>query len=655
MAANQAQPAAANPINATPVTAEDILRKQSLHFDPFKPDEESFECYISRLENYFELKGLTSTTPDADKAKVRLLIHCIGSKYFQLLTDLCSPDTPTTKSYADLVKLLKDNIVPPLNELSEQHKFFSAVQEQGTTLAQYVAHLKKLAKSTNFTSHCKDDACSKNFLDTMIRAQFIRGLQDSHIREAILIQGAQPLDKVLQTAYSIETSRTQNRDYNNMQSTDAVHQVNRSRGRKSTRGRSRSRSRPQGSRSQYRSKNRKQEFLKKLGLEGLCLHCGKDNHRSKECKSVDKLSCDGCHKKGHIAKVCITTLTAKSQRREDSNTGDAQTKFIAEANAIDDDIESYSFSTKVIDVFVNRTQSDDKIYATVGLNGVSQKMECDSGSRFALLNVNDYHKLNIKAPIQESSYTFRSYTGHLFKPVGFVKLQVTFEGLTRELFLYLVDMDQQPILGREWMRAFNIDLRKLDNVKKISESISEAELSTLRQEVFTKYADVFQKKIGLVPNYTCTLKLKDEAKPVFMKPRTIPYALRPKVEKELESLEQQGIIEKVDHSEWGTPIVVVPHGDGVRICADFKPTVNPQLAKATYPVARIDDIFIEMKGGVYFCKVDIHKAYLHLAVDPESAKIQAISTHKGTYLVKRLFFGIKTAPNEFHKFIDQVI
>lgn len=42
MAANQAQPEAANPINATPVTAEDILRKQSLHFDPFKPDEESF-------------------------------------------------------------------------------------------------------------------------------------------------------------------------------------------------------------------------------------------------------------------------------------------------------------------------------------------------------------------------------------------------------------------------------------------------------------------------------------------------------------------------------------------------------------------------------------------------------------------------------------
>ena len=47
--------------------------------------------------------------------------------------------------------------------------------------------------------------------------------------------------------------------------------------------------------------------------------------------------------------------------------------------------------------------------------------------------------------------------------------------------------------------------------------------------------------------------------------------------------------------------------------------------------------------------------YLHVPVDDESARIQTISTHRGTYLAKRLFFGIKTAPNEFHKVIDQIV
>lgn len=42
--------------------------------------------------------------------------------------------------------------------------------------------------------------------------------------------------------------------------------------------------------------------------------------------------------------------------------------------------------------------------------------------------------------------------------------------------------------------------------------------------------------------------------------------------------------------------------------------------------------------------LDINKAYLHLAVNPKSAKIQAITTYKDTYIAKRLFFGIKTAP-----------
>nr|XP_042905471.1 uncharacterized protein K02A2.6-like [Parasteatoda tepidariorum] len=176
------------------------------------------------------------------------------------------------------------------------------------------------------------------------------------------------------------------------------------------------------------------------------------------------------------------------------------------------------------------------------------------------------------------------------------------------------------------------------------------------KKIIDSFSDVFEPKIGCIPDYTCTLKLIPDAKPIFIKPRTVPYALKSKVEQELDKLEAEGVIEKIDVSEWGTPLVVVPKHDGtIRICADFKVTINSQLQNARHPIPRIEDIFNKLRDGKYFCTLDIHKAYLHLKVDEESAKYQTLSTHRGTYLAKRLFFGIKTAPNEFHKFIDQFV
>ena len=54
------------------------------------------------------------------------------------------------------------------------------------------------------------------------------------------------------------------------------------------------------------------------------------------------------------------------------------------------------------------------------------------------------------------------------------------------------------------------------------------------------------------------------------KVRTVPYALRPKVEQGLERLQQAGVIEPVQFSEWAAPIVPVMKKDGsVWICGDY--------------------------------------------------------------------------------------
>lgn len=77
-----------------------------------------------------------------------------------------------------------------------------------------------------------------------------------------------------------------------------------------------------------------------------------------------------------------------------------------------------------------------------------------------------------------------------------------------------------------------------------------------------KYKDVFASDLGTIQHFQAHLKVKEGAKPVFHQPRPVPFAIKGAIEKELDRLEEEGIVEKVSRSEWATPIVPVPKGDG---------------------------------------------------------------------------------------------
>ncbi|GFY13233.1 retrovirus-related Pol polyprotein from transposon 412 [Trichonephila clavipes] len=67
---------------------------------------------------------------------------------------------------------------------------------------------------------------------------------------------------------------------------------------------------------------------------------------------------------------------------------------------------------------------------------------------------------------------------------------------------------------------------------------------------------------GEINNSEAKLKLRHGVKPIFCRVRTVPFALKGRVENEIDRLEKEGIIEKVDSSEWATPVVPVVKSDG---------------------------------------------------------------------------------------------
>ncbi|GFT78351.1 uncharacterized protein K02A2.6 [Trichonephila clavipes] len=165
--------------------------------------------------------------------------------------------------------------------------------------------------------------------------------------------------------------------------------------------------------------------------------------------------------------------------------------------------------------------------------------------------------------------------------------------------------------------------------------------------------DIFDDKLGEINNYEAKLKLRHGVKPIFCRVRTVPFALKGRVENEIDRLEKEGIIEKVDSSEWATPVVPVVKSDGsIRLCADYSVTLNPNLIVPQHPLPRLDEIFGSLNGGKQFTKLDFKHAYLQMKVHPDSQKLMTINTHKGLYICKRLMYGLNGAPAIWQRYVD---
>jgi hypothetical protein len=136
----------------------------------------------------------------------------------------------------------------------------------------------------------------------------------------------------------------------------------------------------------------------------------------------------------------------------------------------------------------------------------------------------------------------------------------------------------------------------------------------------------------------------------------VPYVLQGKIEKELERMQRENIIEAVKFSEWATPIVPVLKPDGtVRICGDYKITVNRESKVEQYPIPRLEDLLVKLGGGKLYSKLDMSHAYNQLLLSEESQNILTLNTHKGLFRVKRLPYGVSSAPAIFQRTVESLV
>jgi len=137
------------------------------------------------------------------------------------------------------------------------------------------------------------------------------------------------------------------------------------------------------------------------------------------------------------------------------------------------------------------------------------------------------------------------------------------------------------------------------------------------QEVLEKHSSLLCIELGCLQGMEVNLNVDSNATPKFFKARSVPLALK-RVEIELGKLESMGVISPVQFSHWAAPIVHVLKQNGtVRLCGDFKVTVNQACPTDSYP-PQVDELLANLSGGKYLSKLDMSLAYLQLPLDNES-------------------------------------
>ncbi|XP_024921034.1 uncharacterized protein K02A2.6-like [Cynoglossus semilaevis] len=555
--------------------------------------DEDWTEYEERLGHFFDANGITE-----EARKRSILLSVCGAKTYKLIRNLATPQKPGEIPYANLVKLVRDHHNPKPSVIVQRFKFHSHFRKAGKSVANFVAELRQLS------AHCEFGAV----LDDMLRDRLVCGINDDAIQRRLLSETSPILTfkKALEISQGMEMAASNARDIQKGQ-TGAPVAV------------------------QYVKKDGP-----KYGRPVECFRCG-GAHYANECKFKDAV-CHGCKKKGHLEKKCRGAKNKNNPEKVKAKQNQAATHYVEEEN------EEALCS---IDMFAVETEEVPPMpyYATVTVQGKEIKFEIDSGATVSVISEETYRRTwrTKPPPLIPSKLKLRTYTGQPIPHLGVLKVSIAVSDQRAEGRLVVAQGSGPSLLGRDWLRKIKINWHEVKYMR-------------TTEDILQQYSEVFRDELGTCKGMTVKLHIDPNATPRFYKPRVVPYAMKQKVEEELERLQALGVIEPVQFSRWAAPIVPVMKPDKtVRICGDYKLTVNQVSKLEEYPLPRVDDLFATLAGGKSFTKLDMSHAYQQLLLDEESKEFVTINTHKGLFKYNRLVFGVASSPAIFQRTMDSLL
>ncbi|UYV64475.1 K02A2.6-like [Cordylochernes scorpioides] len=560
-------------------------------FKEYNEETETFETFYERLEQFLILEEA------GDEKKKAYLLTLMGSKTYGVLKNLCSPILPKDKTFDNLIDILKRHFSPKRSIVVERFIFFKRMQLKEESISDYLVEIKRLASSCNFG----------NFLEDSLRDKMVCGLYNAKIQNRILSEGDISLAKVIEIALSMEAAEKNTKLFHLEQGEDCV------------------------------DKLRMERKVESNFQNGKCKHCGKQH---KELCRFKEAICFKCNKKGHIASICWSSR--RNLRQHQNQPGNI--------HQIGDQEEEDEYVQKIISVTIpeykiNFASSDPPYLMELKVEGNFIKFEMDTGSGLTLISEKDFKNSLQHLKLEKASIIVRTYDGTVVPILGKINVKVECQDITYKLRALVVKGEKRALMGREWINRLKLGCFA---VKHMPVEITIEEILKENQALFVETTEP-------IKGFTFSVNMCD-VNPIFHKARPVPFAIRPAVTEALDKMVAKGYLCEVASSKWATPVVVVPKKNKeIRICCDFKVTLNKYLDTAAYPLPTQQDLFSTLAKGKYFSKLDLRNAYLQLEVDPGTRPLLTINTHKGLFRFKRMPFGLANAPSYFQSVMDRVL
>lgn len=576
----------------------------------FNPDEEDWESYVERVDLYIVANGITN----AEKKRAVLLTVC-GAKTYHIIRDLVAPSKPTDLTYDEIVARVNEHYNPKPVVTVERFKFHSRSRQAGESIATFVAALRHLA------IHCEFGET----LNDMLRDRLICGVNDIQIQRRLLSESKADFARVLEVAQSIETADKDTQQLQERQATalteTTVHAV-------------RDSHKPQGGETKPSCVN--------------CYRCG-GQHLARSCR-FKTAQCYYCGKRGHISRACRMRQASKKKgtwqpqrphQRADTNTVEETTSTMNQITISEEGVYT---------MFKNFSKEESQpLYATVIVNQAPIRMEIDTGAALSVISETTYQHTweRSQAPqLQGTRIKLRTYTGQEIPVKGELHVMVEHGSERKELVLIVTRGQGPSLLGRNWLETLKLNWKEVYYIHQPSPL----------DKILQAHEAVFRNELGTIQGVAAKIEVDPQVRPQFFRPRPVPFSLRQKVEKELERLEREGIIQRRNFSDWAAPIVPVLKTDGtVRVCGDYRVTVNKAMKADSHPIPRIEDLFAAMSGGTSFSKLDLSHAYLQLQLEESARDYLVINTHKGLFEYTRMPFGVASAPCIFQRTMDNLL
>ncbi|UYV72607.1 K02A2.6-like, partial [Cordylochernes scorpioides] len=332
-----------------------------------------------------------------------------------------------------------------------------------------------------------------------------------------------------------------------------------------------------------------------------CRNCGR-SHKINQCPAYQK-RCNKCKKLNHFANLCRSQNTNSYKVRQ--IVGSPEPEMIQEF---------------VIQSVENTNLTEDW-YEEVKIKGKKVNMKLDTGAQCNVLPLSLAGRLNLE--IQRSPVkSLISFSGHRIPVEGQSLAMCMVKNMTAYIRFIISSDNTCPILGRQ--TCSNLGLVKRVNT-----------CQTITQE----YQELFE-GIGCLKGYEYEAKFQTSDMNMQVRPpRPIPLSIKESVKKELEEMEDNGIIKKVNYP---TPIssqmVIAKQKGKIRICIDPS-DINKVILRSHFPLRTFDQIAVNLHGSKYFTKLDLKKGYWQIKVAPNSQRYFTFSTPWGRYTLRDIENG----------------